>query len=420
MVNKEDFIQLNNSYDTSGNCASRIINLLLVPTLMYAIVVLGYFGVINFKVEIHSVILIGIIYIIYLNFIKHNAYFASCKFKKQYATLKAQLEEYINKNILQIDQTIKANASIDDFLYEFTINLRNTNFSSVASGIFPTLGILGTFISIAITMPDFSSQSQDMLEKEISLLLGGVGTAFYVSIYGIFLSIWWIFFEKLGMSRFDKDILIIKENTKSFFWNKIDIEKIHFQKSIDNYEKLNKVFSGMDTSKLASNVNSAILQKVDLFEKMIQLEEQSMKKAAEHFIKREKQQDEFIKAYAFIAKDMQNLSHNTALVVTTLGNLTATIKENENYSSDLSQELAKNISELNSTMNILNNDNIKTLYSTLTSSIEEVNKTTNKISKNLNNEIEQFDDNITSKLATSLEMIDEQTTSIVEKLASIK
>ena len=80
---------------------------------------------------------------------------------------------------------------------DYTSNLRNTNFSSIASGIFPTLGILGTFISIAFSMPDFNFWNYKCFRKEISKLLGGVGTAFYVSIYGIFLSIWWTFLKKL-------------------------------------------------------------------------------------------------------------------------------------------------------------------------------------------------------------------------------
>ena len=89
-------------------------------------------------------------------------------------------------------------------------------------------------------MPDFSSQSTDALEKEISLLLGGVGTAFYVSyLWVYFLSIWWLFFEKLGMSRFEKDVIVIKENTKIFFWNKMDIEKNSFSKEYCQLWSLN-------------------------------------------------------------------------------------------------------------------------------------------------------------------------------------
>ncbi len=60
---------------------------------------------------------------------------------------------------------------------------------SVATSLFPMLGILGTFTAIAISMPDFSIDDMGSLDKQISILLSGIGTAFYASIFGIFLSI---------------------------------------------------------------------------------------------------------------------------------------------------------------------------------------------------------------------------------------
>ena len=92
--------------------------------------------------------------------------------------LQIALLDYINSNLLTIAQTSKANGSVDDFLQDYTSNLRNSNFSSIASGIFPTLGILGTFISIALSMPDFTSNNIAALDSEITKLLSGVGTAF--------------------------------------------------------------------------------------------------------------------------------------------------------------------------------------------------------------------------------------------------
>ncbi len=59
-----------------------------------------------------------------------------------------------------------------------------------------------------------------LLKAEITKLLGGVGTAFYVSIYGIFLSIWWTFFEKFGMSKFQQLSYKIKERYKIFILDK--------------------------------------------------------------------------------------------------------------------------------------------------------------------------------------------------------
>lgn len=202
MLSNDNLIDLSSiKYQTTCKPISRIFTLLTIPTALFAIIILCYLGKLPLKVEIHSVILIGFIYFIYLFFIIHNAYYVSCKFKTQYTAMFFSLKEYVDNNLLTIDNSTKANGSFDDFLKDYTSNLRNTNFSSIASGIFPTLGILGTFISIALSMPDFSSGTTDALEKEISLLLGGVGTAFYVSIYGIFLSIWWTFFEKIGVLR---------------------------------------------------------------------------------------------------------------------------------------------------------------------------------------------------------------------------
>ena len=150
MFKEEDLIELNSRFYTNCKPLSRIFTLLTVPTLLFILVILCYFGVLPLKVEIHSVILIGAIYFIYLFFVRHNAYYVSCKFKTQYESMFFSLKDYIDNNLLTIDDTTKANGSVDDFLKDYTSNIRNTNFSSIASGIFPTLGILGTFISIAL------------------------------------------------------------------------------------------------------------------------------------------------------------------------------------------------------------------------------------------------------------------------------
>ena len=272
MLTDDDFIDLNSRFYTTCKPISRIFTLLTVPTLLYAIVVLCYLGVLPLKVEIHSVILIGFIYLIYLFFVRHNAYYISCKFKTQYQELFYNLKNYINDNLLTIGDTTKANGSTDSFLQDYTSNIRNTNFSSIASGIFPTLGILGTFISIAISMPDFSSGTSNALEKEITVLLGGVGTAFYVSIFGIFLSIWWTFFEKIGMSRFEHDTYTIIENTKSFFWTKIDIESIHIKSNIDNFAKMSAVFEQLTSGNMMDNISSLIEKRVDLLDDILKKE----------------------------------------------------------------------------------------------------------------------------------------------------
>ncbi|HHD80389.1 MAG TPA: hypothetical protein ENK99_02085, partial [Campylobacterales bacterium] len=102
---------------------------------------------------------------------------------------------------------------------------RNDNFASVAPSFFPMLGILGTFTAIAISMPDFSIKNSEALDSEISLLLSGIGTAFYASIFGIFLSIIWNYFEKRGLSKADQDNNQLENMYSEFIWKESELKR---------------------------------------------------------------------------------------------------------------------------------------------------------------------------------------------------
>ncbi len=354
MFKEEDLIELNSRFYTNCKPLSRIFTLLTIPTLLFILVILCYFGVLPLKVEIHSVILIGAIYFIYLFFIRHNAYFVACKFRTLYADLQIALLDYINSNLLTIAQTSKANGSVDDFLQDYTSNLRNSNFSSIASGIFPTLGILGTFISIALSMPDFTSNNIAALDSEITKLLSGVGTAFYVSIYGIFLSIWWIFFEKFGLSRFHHDSYIIKESTKNFFWTKIDIESIHIKSNIDNFSSMSKIFAELTSSQAMYDINRSIEQRAKSIDELLQKEYMLSLRI-----------DENIANFEKLASAVEKLSLQS-------NSQTMIFK-------DVSDNLNKNILELNSHMNNLSSENLKAIYTNIVKSIETMKSDMEKI-----------------------------------------
>lgn len=402
MFTDDDFIELNSKFYTTCKPQSRIFTLLTVPAALFAIILVCYLGFLPLKVEIHSVVLIGFIFFIYLFFVKHNAYYVSCKFKTQYSELVFYLKEYINKNLLTIGETTKANGSVDDFLKDYTSNIRNTNFSSIASGIFPTLGILGTFISIAFSMPDFTSGTTSALESEISKLLGGVGTAFYVSIYGIFLSIWWIFFEKIGMSRFDHDTFVINENTKHFFWTKVDIESIHIKSNLDNFTKMSQVFNQLTSSNILENINSSIEHRFEVLEEILKKELILSSKIAENIDNNER--------LSIMLKDM------------TL-NMQTTIKSFEKQKDlyALNAELLNaNIEKLNSHMGNLSSDNLKAIYTNIVKSIETMKSDMEKIEWKFKQGLEEYDENITFRLKNSLELIDEETTKIIKDFKEFK
>ena len=384
MFKEEDLIELNSRFYTNCKPLSRIFTLLTVPTLLFILVILCYFGVLPLKVEIHSVILIGAIYFIYLFFIRHNAYFVACKFRTLYADLQIALLDYINNNLLTIAQTSKANGSVDDFLQDYTSNLRNSNFSSIASGIFPTLGILGTFISIALSMPDFTSNNIAALDSEITKLLSGVGTAFYVSIYGIFLSIWWIFFEKFGLSRFHHDSYIIKESTKNFFWTKIDIESIHIKSNIDNFSSMSKIFAELTSSQAMYDINRSIEQRAKSIDELLQKEYMLSLRI-----------DENIANFEKLASAVEKLSLQS-------NSQTMIFKE-------VSENLNKNIIELNSHMNNLSSENLKAIYTNIVKSIET-----------MKSDMEKIEWKFEEGLKESLRQIDLQTANIVKDLTIFK
>ena len=396
MYTEDDFFELNSKFYNTCQPSSRIFTLLTIPFILFAMVLLCYLKVLPLKIELHSVVLICFIFVIYIFFVKHNAYFVSCKFKTQYYELMYSLKEYMNKNLLTLGDTTKANGSFDDFLEDYTSNLRNTNFSSIASGIFPTLGILGTFISIAFSMPDFSSGTSSVLEVEISKLLGGVGTAFYVSIYGIFLSIWWTFFEKIGMSKFEHDAYVIKENTKHFFWTRVDIESIHIKSNLENFNKMSEVFNQLTSNNIVENINASIEKRFETLEEILKKELILSSKISENVENNEK-----------LANILNDMTSNMQITIKNFEN------QKESYVS-ISELLNQNIEKLNSNMHNLGSDNLKAIYTNIVKSIETMKSDMEKIEWKFTKELDEYDSKLTGKLKTSLEMIDEETTKIIK------
>lgn len=204
-------------------CSANFIVISLIPIFFFVSMMLGYIGLIPANVPIHALGVVGFILLVFLLFIKHNANYTICKMRSGYAQLEADLKTTLQTNKLTIENKSKSILDIDEYLNHYYSNIRNDNFVSVASSIFPMLGILGTFVAIAISMPDFSVTDTAALDNEISLLLSGVGSAFFASIYGILLSLIWTYFEKSGLSKVDKYFLAIKKDFQEYIWSKEEL-----------------------------------------------------------------------------------------------------------------------------------------------------------------------------------------------------
>jgi biopolymer transport protein ExbB/TolQ len=186
---------------------------------------LGYASIIPFKVEIHTLVTLSLIFVVFLFFIRHNAAYSACKIRHNFAYMEDQLQDELKANALTIMGKTKSTLEVRDFAEEYFKDGRDDNYAKVASSIFPMLGILGTFVAIALSMPDFTVSSGDKLDHEISLLLSGIGTAFYASIFGIFLSLWWIFFERRGLAQIESNTQKLERIYGEKIWKKSELVK---------------------------------------------------------------------------------------------------------------------------------------------------------------------------------------------------
>ena len=206
-----------------AKCWANFIVISTIPVLFFVAMILGYIGIIPVNVPIHALGVVGFILLTFLLFVKHNANFTICKMRSSLTELENRLNKKLELNSFSIGAQKKSILNIEEFLNEYYGEARNDNFVSVASSIFPMLGILGTFVAIAISMPNFSVTDTAALDNEISLLLSGVGSAFFASIYGILLSLIWTYFEKSGLSKVDKYYTLIKISFKDRIWSKEEL-----------------------------------------------------------------------------------------------------------------------------------------------------------------------------------------------------
>jgi hypothetical protein len=319
--------------------------IILAPTLVFLIFVLGFLNLIVLKVEIHSLLMLGVLYLIALISARHNAEFGVSVFEKNIENFKSNLKNFIMKTLFNVGETKKSSAKFETFVAEYLQNIRNDNYASAMSGIFPMMGILGTFISIAISMPNFSSSNINALEGEIAQLLGGVGTAFYVSIYGIFLAIWWIYFEKRGISKFEKIIAKYNLATRNFFWEKDEILIALTRTGLNKVDLIAHTLTHSLNNEFVAKLNALIEDKFSAFSKILDLEQNASKLAAEQVLNAQTLVHENIEIYKNSHLDFEKIISSFSRlgneIVTIQNSLSAQNREFLNANRQSADELLK-------------------------------------------------------------------------------
>ena len=204
------------------------------------------------------------------------------------------------------------------------------------------------------------------------------------------------------MSRFEHDCFVITENTKSFFWTKIDIESINIKSNIENFAKMTHIFEQLTSKDILDNINSSIEKRVDLLENILEKEITLSSRVSDNIINSEK----------------------LATMVDTLNtNIQAKI-ENFSQEKEIHNEYTKllnnNVKELNEALKNISSTNLELIYTNIVKSIETMKNETDRIGWRFHKELDEYDSKFSNKLQNSLESIDEETAKIIEDLKEFK
>lgn len=104
--------------------------------------------------------------------------------------------------------TGKSTASPADHFTIDTVLARNPGrLPDALPGVFTAVGLLGTFVGIALGLADIepAAGTEDLMEG-IRTLMGGMSTAFLTSIVGITWSVWWLFEWRLAERRLRSEL----------------------------------------------------------------------------------------------------------------------------------------------------------------------------------------------------------------------
>ena len=104
-------------------------------------------------------------------------------------------------------------------------------------------------------------------------------------------------------------------------------------------------------------------------------------------------------------------------------NMHTTIKNFEmqkDYYTLSTQLLNNNLEKFNEHVGNLSSENLKAIYTSIVKSIETLKNDMEKIEWKFKQGIEEYDEKVIEKLKTSLEMIDEETTKILEDFKEFK
>ena len=123
-----------------------------------------------------------------------------CMLTLEKTKLQPLVENYKNTQNIEVNSVKKTNTPASEFFSQLNVCQcvsLNVRLLDTASGSLVGLGLLGTFLGLTWGIQGFDSSTTENIQTSIQSLLGGMGTAFFTSLVGMFLSLFFTsVFEK--------------------------------------------------------------------------------------------------------------------------------------------------------------------------------------------------------------------------------
>lgn len=256
-----------------------------------------------------------------------------------------------------------AGCNITDFLNfdQLTENL-SVRFCQILPGLMTAMGILGTFLGLAIGLTNFDFSSSQSLGESIQVFISGINIAFYTSIYGIVISIYMNSFYNSVEERFEEKLMKLEKcfdklgmnQSEQSMWARLYEEERSQTRSLD---QLNKEFAshladvlGERLSKSFNMTNSNIQ---NLMGQIHERENSALEQMAGSFLKN--LNSSIQSDYASMAETVGNLEKNFQTLGESVGYLSQWQKE----MTDEIRKFVAEVSESNRRMEELTVQNME-------------------------------------------------------------
>ena len=224
------------------------------------------------------------------------------------------------------------------------------------------------------------------------------------------------YFDKAGISAFEKSINHIRNSTKSLFWSKEEIEQTYFQKSMENFERLNSVFDNFAKDEIIENMSRTLNQRIEMFSEIIELEQKSISQTSKIMndnlnIAKQAQntQEEFFKEFKAMITEAKETSLRLEKSNLSLEHIANSLQSKE-----------ENLAQIADALKNINSENLEQLYEAIVKNFEVMKKDTDKIGWSFNSYLNEFDDKFSDRLKNTLLTIDSEVAKIVSSLTEVK